>query len=185
MATPKKDPKDRLPMGRPKIPFKPEYCGLLIEHMREGGSLEAFGARVGCCKDTIRSWLDEHPDFSAARKEGFPHLESFYQNLGKTMASGQLRRIKSEKPLLDKKGKPVLDPNTGKVMYEREYEHVTGSPAAWIFLTKNMLGWRDKKDVEISGKEGGPINFSNMSDEDLRKELERLQEESNKFLAKK
>lgn len=28
---------------------------------------------------------------------------------------------------------------------------------AFVWCTKNMLGWRDKQDVEISGKDGGPI----------------------------
>jgi len=31
-------------------------------------------------------------------------------------------------------------------------------PAIWIFKAKNMLGWRDAKDVNLSGKDGGPIH---------------------------
>lgn len=28
---------------------------------------------------------------------------------------------------------------------------------AFVWMSKNMLGWRDKQDIEISGKDGGPI----------------------------
>lgn len=30
-------------------------------------------------------------------------------------------------------------------------------PAIWIFMTKNMLNWRDKQGMEVSGAEGGPV----------------------------
>lgn len=181
--TKKKDPKDHLPAGRPSE-FRAEYCDLLISHMKSGGSLEAFAAKIPCAIQTLYNWLDAHPEFLEARKAGMGHLTTFYEDLGKMMAAGQLKFLKSEKPMLDEKGKPVLHPVTGQVMMHREYDHVTGSPAAWIFLTKNLLGWRDKKDIQHSGKDGGPISFANLSDDDLRKELERLQQEAKKFLKK-
>lgn len=47
------------------------------------------------------------------------------------------------------------------------------SPAFGIFALKNICNWHDKKDVEHSGKDGGPIRFSNLSDEELDKEIEK------------
>lgn len=36
---------------------------------------------------------------------------------------------------------------------------------AYVWLSKNMLGWRDKQDIEISGKDGGPIQTHTTSQE--------------------
>jgi hypothetical protein len=49
-----------------------------------------------------------------------------------------------------------------------------GNPAANIFLSKNLLGYRDFLNAEHSGPAGGPIeiaakpDFSQLSDEELR-----------------
>jgi hypothetical protein len=49
-----------------------------------------------------------------------------------------------------------------------------GNPAANIFLSKNLLGYRDFLNTEHSGPAGGPIqiaarpDFSQLSDEELR-----------------
>jgi hypothetical protein len=184
MATPRKRPEDKVKTGRP-TDYDPKYCTMLVTHMREGGSLESFGAKItGCTTQTLYNWLDSHPEFFEARKEGMTHLHTFYENLGKTIAAGQLRRLKSERPMIDKKGKPILDPNTGQVMYDREYEATTAGQSVFIFMTKNLLNWRDKKDIELSGKDGGAINFTNMSDDELKKQLAELQDQGKKYLKK-
>ncbi len=42
---------------------------------------------------------------------------------------------------------------------------------AFVWMTKNMLGWREKQDVELSGPKGGPIQtegvLSTYSTQDL------------------
>lgn len=159
-------------MGRPSE-YKKEYGPLLIDHMKKGGTLESFGSKIGHAKQTIYNWFEAHPEFLDARKEGEPHLHSFYEELGKTIATGQLRRLKSEKPALDKDDKPIIGPD-GKVLMIREYEAATPGQSAYIFLTKNLLGWRDKKDIEVAGKDGGPIKFADMSDDELIKLAEQI-----------
>jgi len=32
--------------------------------------------------------------------------------------------------------------------------------ATWIFTMKNRFGWRDKKDIEHTGKDGGPMSIT-------------------------
>ena len=176
--TKKKDPKDLLPTGAP-TKYRPEYCELLIEHMAQGGTMESFPSKLPgrVCLATVYNWLDAQPEFLEARKAGTPRLHQFYEQMGKTIASGQLRRVKSERPVLNEAGEPVYDKN-GKVLYEREYEPAQPGQSTFIFMTKNMLGWRDRKDVEVSGKDGGPINFSNLTDEQLQKVIDDLVEQA-------
>ena len=185
--TKKKDPKDYLPVGAPSK-YRPEYCELLIKHMSKGGTMESFPSKLPGreCLATVYNWLDAHPEFLEARKHGMARLHEYYEGLGRTIASGQLRRVKSERPVLDAegkpvkpekpngiKGKPVYDKN-GEVLYEREYEPAQPGQSTFIFMTKNMLGWRDRKDVEVTGKDGGPINFSEATNAELEKELAAL-----------
>lgn len=167
----KKDARTLPAIGRP-TGYREEYCELLIAHMAQGGSLESFGAKVPgrCCVRTVYNWLDAHDDFMQARKVGEAKQHSFYEDLGKMMASGQLRRVKSERPVIID-GKVQLGPD-GKVLYDREFEPAQPAQAVFIFMTKNMLGWRDKRDIGIHGGDDGqggtkPLQiegrFTNMS----------------------
>ena len=162
-------------VGRP-TKYNPEYGDRLIEHMKGGNSLEAFCSLIGVSKQTAYQWLEKYPEFYDARKRGEGHLHLFYENMGKVLASGQMRRVKSEKARVDKDGKPYLDAN-GKAIYDREYEYTAGSTTAWIFLCKNLIFWRDRKDIEVSGKEGKPIEYKDMSDDELLKYIEKLTKE--------
>lgn len=173
-----------MPAGRPSK-YEPRFCQMLIEHCKKGGTFESFGAIVHCGISTLKRWEEEHDEFRAARKEGMPYLIEYYSNMGKMLATGQLRRVKSETPVIvkDREGNEVaLKDDKGEIVYKRTYEPAVGNAAAWIFLTKNILGWRDRKDIEHSGPDGGPINFANMSDEELKKKLADLQEKAKKFL---
>jgi hypothetical protein len=55
---------------------------------------------------------------------------------------------------------------------------------AFIWMTKNMLGWRDKQDIELSGKEGTPIQVQtsdaaqSLTDAELKKRLKDLLKDS-------
>lgn len=77
--------------GRPSL-YRPEYCDLLIAHMKEGLTIESFGA-VCTPNVSIRSvynWLDEHPAFAEARVIGEAHMSLFYTKMTRAMAVGKL-----------------------------------------------------------------------------------------------
>ncbi len=140
---PKEPPR---PTGRPSK-YKPEFCRAILDHFKQGNSFESFAGNCGVSIQTAYSWLKEHPEFLDAKNEAEGLLHKFYEDLGKMLATGQIRRVKSEEPVIGADGKAVLDPRTGEVLMKREYEPVSGNSTAWIFLTKNMLGWSDKKMV--------------------------------------
>lgn len=161
------------PAGRPSK-YRDEFCDKLIEHMRQGNSFESFGAVVDCGRASAYNWLAAHPEFLEAKNKGEILSLKFYEDMGKAIATGQLRRVTKEEPVLDARGKPVIDPNTGQVMIRREYAPSVTNAAVWIFTMKNMHGWRDVRNLAVSGDgNGGPVKVraAELSVEDKTREL--------------
>ena len=69
--------------GRPTI-YKPEFCELLIEHCRDGGSIEAFAGKIMVSIDTLYDWFHRHPDFLEAKKIGYSLSLGWWEDYGKT-----------------------------------------------------------------------------------------------------
>ena len=70
-----------MPAGRPTT-YKPEYCDLLLDHMKSGLSFESFGAIADCCEDTLFEWLKKHKEFSESYKKGISYSRKFWEDLG-------------------------------------------------------------------------------------------------------
>lgn len=112
------------PGGRP-TKYKPEYCDMVVEHMKGGLSLQSFAAEIDVNIDTVNEWRKVHEEFSVAVKRGRDHQASFWEKLGRAAATGKIK-------------------NT--------------NPTIFIWMTKNMLKWRDK--TEISGPEGQSLSLT-------------------------
>lgn len=174
MARERKRPEDKLPVGRRPLEFRQEFCELIVEHMRAGKSFRSFGAVAGCGKTTLYKWAEEHTEFADAISRGQPLLEEFYVKMGQMLATGQLRRVSKEEPVMHK-GKPVMDPVTGQVLMRREYEHVPGNATAWIFLCKNMVGFRDRREIGIDSNDPPPSTPEReMSPEERLREIREM-----------
>lgn len=78
------------PEGRPSK-YKPEYCQLLIDHMKTGMSFESFGAKVGTHWDTLYNWCKEHPEFIEAKKIGKNLELEWWETLKRGSAAGKLK----------------------------------------------------------------------------------------------
>lgn len=148
-------------VGRP-TKYRAEFGEALVEHMKRGLSFESFGASIGVSKETLYTWLKRHPQFLDARKQGWPHLEMFYLQLAQRVASGQVRRVANEEPMLDDQGRAIRDPTTGEVMMRRSYAPANTNAAALIFLMKNLLGYRDKRDVNVGGQADNPLTTTHV-----------------------
>lgn len=138
--------------------YRPELCEKLIAHMAEGGSFTAFAAKAGVTRKTLYEWLKDHEEFAFAKEIGTTRSLDYYERLGKALATGQLVRITKEEPVLDKDGNVVFDPN-GNPVTRKEYGPAPANVTAWIFMMKNMHGWRDRQDISIldPGDQGRPL----------------------------
>ena len=64
-----KQPAKKRPVGRPEE-YKPEYCDVVIEQMKEGASKTEVAAILGTYRDRLIKWAAKHPDFANAIKKG-------------------------------------------------------------------------------------------------------------------
>lgn len=63
ISTPRKYPT----AGQP-TKYKSEYCEMMINHMAEGYSFEAFAGLIKVNKTTLYTWLALHKDFKEAKE---------------------------------------------------------------------------------------------------------------------
>jgi len=70
--------------------YKPEYCQMLIEHMKQGLSFESFAGLVNVDRQTIYNWLDAHSEFFDAKKQGFEQSRLFWELAATRGATGQI-----------------------------------------------------------------------------------------------
>lgn len=68
-------------LGRPSL-YKPEYCQMLIEHMKLGKSFETFGIQANATRPTLYRWLKEHEGFRDAKAMGELHSREFWESHG-------------------------------------------------------------------------------------------------------
>lgn len=158
------------PVGAPST-YDPKYCDMLIEHGRQGGSLESFAGTIMRSKQTVYDWMSAHPEFLDARRISISLLHVYYENMAKMLMTGRMQRLKREEPMLDGDGKLVINPTTGEPMMKREYESSTGSAASFIFTVKNLLGWRDNREISFDPDKPLTVRGRELSPEEKLKEL--------------
>lgn len=154
--------------------YNAAYCQKLIDYMGKGFTLTAFAAAEQLSPQTVITWRKKHPEFALAHKAGLANLERRYLEIGQAMALGQLHRVASEQTRM-RDGRIVYDTN-GDPVRDKVYEPTNGNAAAFIWLTKNVLGWRDKKDIRHGGEGGGPIavRHEQMTPEERLERIEKL-----------
>lgn len=153
-----------MPAGRP-TKYRKEFCELLIKHMEDGGSFDAFVSTCRADKTQMYRWLDRHPEFRHAKERGELLAYAFWERKGREIMLGELKSSTETFEIVD--GRPVA---TKAVRHP-----VTGNASAYIFMMKNRYKWRDKVDVEHSGSIGGK-EFEKMSEEELRNHGKKLSE---------
>lgn len=88
--------KKKNPGGAP-TKYKPEYCAMLVEHMKQGLSFDSFASKVGVCFDTLYEWVKVHPSFSEAKKIGKGFELQFWETVLRNGAVGINMEIPNQK----------------------------------------------------------------------------------------
>lgn len=148
-------PHQQSQFGRP-TKYDPKYCEDIISHMKQGNTLESFGAYLGekygneaaVGKQVLYSWADQYQDFQDSIRVARAYAQKFYEDIGKSGITGNIKRVKSETPVIVD-GKAVLGPD-GRVVTKKEYEPATFNSGTFNFTMQNMFGWT--RNVQHSGE---------------------------------
>jgi len=68
-------------VGRPTS-YKQEYCEMLISHMEEGLSFEAFAGVLSVSKQTLYTWTEAHSEFMDAKRVATQKSRVFWERAG-------------------------------------------------------------------------------------------------------
>lgn len=140
--------------GRPTL-YDPEQSPLLARyHMRGGATREELAAHLGVSLTTLYEWQSRYPDFAeaiktTAKEANLAVEDSLYKRaMGyeyeevETVITGEGERLRKQ--------------------VKKTVKRVAPDVTAQIFWLKNRERdrWRDKHDLEHTGKDGGPIEVA-------------------------
>lgn len=69
--------------------YKPEYCQMLIDHMKAGRSFSTFVAVTMASRKTMYEWIDKYPEFKEAKEVAFALSQKFFEDRLIAKGSGQ------------------------------------------------------------------------------------------------
>ena len=76
---------EKRPVGRPSK-YRPEYCGMIVEHMNEGASATSFAASIDVARSTINEWAEVHPEFSEALRVAKAKCAAWWERVARNNA---------------------------------------------------------------------------------------------------
>jgi len=142
----KKAKSGKHPGGRP-TKYKPEYADLAFKFCLLKATDEQLAKFFDVPTRTIDNWKKRYPEFLQAIKRGKEEAdarvsESLYDRaMGYEHEDVDIRVVQN------------------KIVKTKIIKHYPPDPTSMIFWLKNRQPqtWRDKHDLEHSGKDGGPI----------------------------
>jgi transposase len=78
-----------MPGGRP-TKYKKEFCDEVLPFMSQGFSITAFAGHLGVSRQTVYDWMNAHPEFLDAIKQGEAASAKWWEEaLRNTVLTGQ------------------------------------------------------------------------------------------------
>lgn len=151
-----------MPGGRP-TKYKEEYNELVYKLSLLGATDREMADIIGVGEKTLNNWKEAHPEFLQSLKEG---KQSADANVASRLYQRAMGYEHPEDKIFNDNGLPLIVPTI---------KHYPPDPTAAIFWLKNRQPqkWRDRKEHELSGPGGGPIQ-AQMSDEELDIKIKKL-----------
>jgi len=141
--------------GRPSA-FKPEYVKLAERFCLLGATDKDLAAAFGVSEVTINAWKKLHPEFLKSLKAGKEEADAAVANSLYRRALGYSHR--AVKILTVAQGNH-MGSTVEEVPYIERYPPDTTAAIFWLKNRRPDL-WRDKQDLEHTGKDGGPLEIA-------------------------
>lgn len=154
---------EKRPTGRP-TKYKEEYATTVVKHAMLGVTNEELARVVfEVPLKTLERWISRHEDFRGALKRGREEADT-------GVAASLYRRALGYSHDAEK---IFYDPKTAAVTKVKFTQRYAPDTIACIFWLKNRRPdlWRDKQNVELVGKDDGPVSIENVDADKLRDTL--------------
>jgi len=150
--------------GRPTS-YKKEYCDQAYKYCLLGADDKKLAELFEVDERTINNWKRDHDDFFQSVKRG--------KDIADANVADRLyqRAMGYEAPDI------ISASYQGEITdIKQVIKHYPPDPTAAIFWLKNRQRekWRDRQDMEIAGKDGGPIQYESMTPEERAKRIAEL-----------
>jgi hypothetical protein len=136
------------PKGTTRLEREPELATRIITYIKAGSYAETAAAAAGVNRSTLHRWLKRGA-------EGEEPFATFADSVEGALAEAELRDVIR----LDKAG-------------DEDWRAV-----AWKLERRNPKRWGRCEHLELTGADGGPIRYEQLSESELDAEIERLSAE--------
>ena len=145
-----------------------DYKELLIKLAKYGLTDKQMADVIGVTEQTINNWKLRNADFFESLKENKKIADA---QVVKSLFERATGYSHEEDKIFNDNGKPLIVPTV---------KHYAPDTTAAIFWLKNRdpENWRDKQDLELAGKDGGPIEINDTRKAALEK-LDKIRGEEN------
>lgn len=75
--------------GRP-TKYKKEFCDVVIAAGEDGETITGMAEACDVHRETLREWMDAHPEFSAAVKRGLQKSQVIWERIGRQATMGAI-----------------------------------------------------------------------------------------------
>jgi hypothetical protein len=156
--------------GRPKTcVYDPDkHPVLAAQAAREGLVNKEIFARLGIGHTTFYIWRREHPEFCEALKEGKEVVDAKVEKALLTRALGyEYDEVEETQDIKQtESGEKVA--HKRRIVRKKAVVPDVQAQRLWL-LNRRPEQWRDKQEIEHSGKDGGPLEIYTMSDEEIER----------------
>ncbi|MDD1729831.1 MAG: hypothetical protein LUQ50_12265 [Methanospirillum sp.] len=147
--------------GRPS-PYDPNLHPAYAKALAiRGLTNEEIAAKIGIAKGTLQEWIKKYPDLRDSIKEGKGPADARVEMALYKRALGY--EVEETRALV------VGNGESAHVRMVDETRHIPADPRSCIHWLNNRAPdrWREKQEIEHTGKDGGPIEIMRMSDNEL------------------
>lgn len=147
--TRRKNPEDKLPQGRETL-YRPEYDEQAYKLCLLGATDAVMADFFRVTEQTINNWKQAQPTF----------FESITR--GKTLADAEIAESLFHRAKGYSHKAVKMFQSGGEILSEEYTEHYPpDTPAASLWLRNRQPAlWRDKQELEHTGKDGAPIDMN-------------------------
>lgn len=150
-----------------------EGLNKLTEWALSGLTDEQIASNMGIGRSTLYEWKAKHEVITNALKKGKEVVDIQVENaLLKSALGYDYTEVTEER----------IDDTGEMVVAKKVTKHILPNTTAQIFWLKNRkpAEWRDRKDLEHSGKDGGPIQIEALTSAERQERIGELMEKMNK-----